>query len=255
MRLVTFNIWNGRSPGVARVDLNRLAHAIRTLAPDILALQEVDQHQPRSLEADLAGIAAEAMECVDHRYVAALAGTPGGLWAAAGDEAPTTGPTFGNALFSRYPVRSWEVLRMPGAGPLLTIPFPGPRHAVIIGDEPRLALIADIETPHGVARVASTHLSFLPGGNLVQLRQLTRHLADGAAPTLIMGDLNLPASIPAVVTGYRPLARHRTYPAVHPLVQLDHLLLKGELRPVRHTAALRLAVSDHRALLADLVDD
>jgi len=255
MRLVTFNIWNGRSPGVARVDLDRLAHAIRTLAPDILALQEVDQHQPRSLYADLAAIAAEAMGCVDHRFVAALTGSPSGLWAAAGDAAPTTGPAFGNALFSRYPVRSWEVLRMPGAGPLVTIPFPGPRPAVIIGEEPRVALIAVVETPHGVARVASTHLSFLPGPNLGQLRRLTRHLKDGAAPALIMGDLNLPGGIPSVVTGYRPLARHRTFPAVHPLVQLDHLLLKGELGPVRHTAALRLAVSDHRALLADIADD
>ena len=121
----------------------------------------------------------------------------------------------------------------------MTIPFPGPRRAVIIGDEPRLALIADIETPHGVARVASTHLSFLPGFNLGQLRRLTRYLEHGTPPTLIMGDLNLPGGIPAAITGYRPLARHRTYPAVHPLVQLDHLLLKGELGQVRHTAALR----------------
>ena len=255
MRLATFNIWNGRSPGENRVDLDRLSDAIRTLAPDILALQEVDQHQPRSLDADLAAIAAEAMECVDHRFVAALAGPPGGLWVPAGDGAPTTGPTFGNALFSRYPVRSWEVLRMPGVGPLVTLPLPGPRRAVIIGDEPRLALIADIETPHGVARVASTHLSFLPGFNLGQLRRLTRHLAHGTPPGLIMGDLNLPGGIPAAITGYRPLARHRTYPAAHPRVQLDHLLLKGELGQVRHTAALRLAVSDHRALVADLADD
>ena len=255
MRLATFNIWNGRSPGEHRVDLDRLANAIRTLAPDILALQEVDQHQPRSLDADLAAIAAEAMECVDHRFVAALAGPPDGLWVPAADGAPTRGPTFGNALFSRYPVRRWEVLRMPGAGPLVTLPLPGPRRAVIIGEEPRLALIADVETPYGVARVASTHLSFMPGFNLGQLRRLTRHLEQGRSPALIMGDLNLPSGIPASITGYRRLARHWTYPAVHPLLQLDHLLLKGELGSVRHTAALRLAVSDHRALLADLADD
>src|SRR3954447_15011170 len=103
MRLATFNIWNGRSPGLPRVDLDRLAHAIRALAPDILALQEVDQYQPRSLDADLASIAAEAMECVDHRFVATLAGSPGGPWVPAGKGAPATGPTFGNALLSRYP--------------------------------------------------------------------------------------------------------------------------------------------------------
>jgi endonuclease/exonuclease/phosphatase family metal-dependent hydrolase len=118
-----------------------------------------------------------------------------------------------------------------------------------------VALIADIETPHGVVRVASTHLSFLPGCNLVQLTRVTGRLEQGTPPTLIMGDLNFPGRVPAAIIGYRPLARHRTYPAAHPLAQLDHILLKGDLGQVRHTAAPRLAVSDHRALLADLADD
>jgi endonuclease/exonuclease/phosphatase family metal-dependent hydrolase len=90
MRLATFNI-NGRSPGENRVDLDRLANSIRTLAPDILALQEVDLYLPRSHDADLAAIVAEAMECVDHRFVAALAGTPGARWVEVGEGAPITG--------------------------------------------------------------------------------------------------------------------------------------------------------------------
>src|SRR3954454_13580945 len=129
MRLATFNIWSGRSPGAPRGDLDRLAPAIRALAPDILALQEVDQYQPRSLDADLAAIAAEAMGSVDHRFVATLVGSPGGVWVPSGDRAPTTEPTFGNALLSRYPVRSWDVFRMPGAGPLVTLSRPAPRPA------------------------------------------------------------------------------------------------------------------------------
>jgi endonuclease/exonuclease/phosphatase family metal-dependent hydrolase len=142
-------------------------------------------------------------------------------------------------------------------GPARTSPsrFSAPDALPVIGEEPRVALIADIETPHGVVRVASTHLSFLPGCNLVQLRRVTRCVEQGKPPALIMGDLNLPGRVPAAIIGYRPLARHRTYPAAHLLVQLDHLLLKGELGQVWHTAALRLAVSDHRALLADLADD
>jgi hypothetical protein len=136
------------------------------------------------------------MECVDHRFVAALAGTPGTRWVEAGDGAPITGPAFGNALFFRYPVRTWEVLRMPGAGPHLTLPLSGPRPAAIIGEEPRAALIADIETPHGVVRVASTHLSFLPGCNLVQLRRVTRRVEQGKPPALIMGESEPPRSRP-----------------------------------------------------------
>jgi endonuclease/exonuclease/phosphatase family metal-dependent hydrolase len=254
MRLATFNI-HGRFPGENRVDPDRLATSIRTLAPDILALQEVDLDQSRARDADLAAVVADAMECVDHRFVAALTSTPGARWVEAREEAPIMGPAFGNALFSRYPVRSWEVLRMPGAGPHFTLPLPGDRRAAVLGEEPRVALIADIETPHGVVRVASTHLSFLPGHNLLQLTRLAQRVEQGTPPTLIMGDLNFPGRVPAAIIGYRPLAKHPTYPATHPLVQLDHLLLNGELGQVRHTAALRLAVSDHRALLADLADD
>jgi endonuclease/exonuclease/phosphatase family metal-dependent hydrolase len=232
-----------------------LANSIRTLAPDILALQEVDLYQPRTRDADLAAIVAEAMECVDHRFVAALAGTPGARWVEAGDGAPITGPAFETPYSPATPSAAGKCCGC--LGPARTSPsrFSAPDALPVIGEEPRVALIADIETPHGVVRVASTHLSFLPGCNLVQLRRVTRCVEQGKPPALIMGDLNLPGRVPAAIIGYRPLARHRTYPAAHLLVQLDHLLLKGELGQVWHTAALRLAVSDHRALLADLADD
>jgi endonuclease/exonuclease/phosphatase family metal-dependent hydrolase len=89
MRLATFNILHGRSPDDGRVDLGRLASAVRDLDADILALQEVDRDQPRSGGADLTAVAAEAMGALDHRFVAALAGTPGALWSAAtGEEQP-----------------------------------------------------------------------------------------------------------------------------------------------------------------------
>ena len=160
MRLATFNI-NGRSPGENRVDLDRLANSIRTLAPDILALQEVDLSLPRSHDADLAAIVAEAMQCVDHRFVAALAGTPGAGWVEVGD-----GTNHGPGVWQRpvLPVPRPQLV-LGCLGPARTSPsrFPGPGRVAVIGEEPRVALIADIETPHGVVRVASTHLSFLPG--------------------------------------------------------------------------------------------
>jgi endonuclease/exonuclease/phosphatase family metal-dependent hydrolase len=42
MRLATLNILHGRSPSDGLVDVGRLADAVRTLNPDVLALQEVD---------------------------------------------------------------------------------------------------------------------------------------------------------------------------------------------------------------------
>src|SRR3712207_7770418 len=79
----SFNILHGRSPVDDRVDVERLATAVKTLDADVLGLQEVDRDQPRSLGADLTAVAAEAMGAVDSQFVAALSGTPGGTWMAA----------------------------------------------------------------------------------------------------------------------------------------------------------------------------
>ena len=88
MRLVSFNVWSGRAllpRGASRsqaraADLDRLREAVVGLAPDVLALQEVDRRQSRSQHADLAAVAAEAMGATDYRFVPTLAGTPGALW-------------------------------------------------------------------------------------------------------------------------------------------------------------------------------
>jgi endonuclease/exonuclease/phosphatase family metal-dependent hydrolase len=77
VRIATFNILHGRSPSDDRVDVERLAAAVKDLDADVLGLQEVDRDQPRSMGADLTAVAAEAMGAVDSQFVAALAGTPG----------------------------------------------------------------------------------------------------------------------------------------------------------------------------------
>ena len=264
MRLATFNILNGRSPADGRVDLERFAAAIRVLDPDVLGLQEVDANQSRSHGADLTEVAADAMAAADHRFVAALDGTPGARWIPVPDEvaADPSGygeslaghPLYGIALLSRFPVRSWEVLRLPSIGPHFPFPVPGARRSVLVGEEPRSAVIAEVDTPAGPLLVANTHLSFLPGWNVTQLRRIVRRLHRVAGPALIMGDMNLPAVVVTRMAGYRPLATRPTFPASRPLVQLDHLLLRGELGPVRHVEAIRLPVSDHRALVVELGD-
>ena len=113
MRLVTFNILHGRSTHDGEVNVGRLAQSVAVLDADVLALQEVDCIQPRSALADLTSIAAGAMGAVTHRFVAAVAGTPGATWMAAdGHEQPGTAG-YGIALLSRYPALSWQVLRLP----------------------------------------------------------------------------------------------------------------------------------------------
>lgn len=252
VRVTTFNILHGRSLADGRVDVPRFAESIRRLDSDVLALQEVDRDQPRSQGADLTAVAADAMGAVAHRFVAALSGTPGATWiAATGDEQPGAA-SYGIALLSRDPVQRWEVVRLPAIRAKVPVVFPGRRVPQLVGDEPRVALVARIETASGPLTVATTHLSFIPGWNVLQLRRLMAALATFDGPLLLTGDLNMRPARAAAASGMRPLANDLTYPAHHPQQQLDHILSRGEVGDTSRAGAVDLPLSDHRALSVDL---
>jgi endonuclease/exonuclease/phosphatase family metal-dependent hydrolase len=277
VRLVTWNVLHGCSPDDGRVDLDRFAAAVRSLDADVLALQEVDRGQARSQGADLAAVAAEAMGARDHRFAAALVGPPG-AWSAAPHEdrvggpgaaaadataaLPATAPerlealvdpsprepAYGVALISRLPVTSWRVVRVPPLPRPVPMLVGRPLRPAVVRDEPRVAIAAEVAADAGTLTVATTHLSFVPGWNLLQLRRLVRTLGCevGPGPLVLTGDLNTGARRAAWVSGLTGLAAGRTFPAPEPRTQLDHLLGRG----VRASdgAVHHLPVSDHRAL-------
>lgn len=249
MRLTTFNVLHGRSPADGRVDLDRFAAAIAQLDVDVLALQEVDRDQPRSLGADLTVVAAEASGAVAYRFAAALSGLPGGWLPATGQEFPGT-PLYGVALVSRYPVLAWDVVRLPALRVRVPLVVAGPR-LVIATDEPRVAVVARIDAPVGPVTVVSTHLSFLPFWNVVQLRRLLRAVSD-EEPVVLMGDLNMRPRLAAPATGMRTLAAGATFPAWAPSTQIDHILARGGLWARSAARVSRLPVSDHCALSVDV---
>ncbi len=251
MRIATFNILHGRTVGDG-VHPARLTECVRRLDPDILALQEVDLEQQRSGRADLTAVAAEAMGAVAHRFVAAISGTPGATWmAATGEEQPGTAG-YGIALLSRYPASSWQVVRLPRIPMRFPMYLPGPNRVKIVDEEPRAAVIAQLDTPLGPMSVANTHLSFVPGWNRRQLGRLVRDLKGLPGPHLLAGDLNL---TPAAVTrwsGLRPLATALTFPADAPTRQLDHILTDDPALCARDCTTPMVGISDHRPLAVDI---
>jgi endonuclease/exonuclease/phosphatase family metal-dependent hydrolase len=252
MRVATFNILHGRSVHDGSVGPDRLAASVKQLDADVLALQEVDCDQPRSAKADLTAVAAEAMGAVSHRFVAAISGTPGATWmASTGREQPGTA-AYGIALLSRFEVHDWQVLRLPRIPVPFPMYLPGPNRVQIVDEEPRAAMIGQLNSPLGPLTVANTHLSFVPGWNRVQLRRLIRDMRGFSGPRLLMGDLNMTPPAPSRWTRLRSLGEVNTFPADVPDRQLDHILTDDATLQVDHCSAPVLPVSDHRALVVDV---
>jgi endonuclease/exonuclease/phosphatase family metal-dependent hydrolase len=259
VRLATFNIMHGRSLRDGRVDPQRLHEAVAGLRADVLAMQEVDRGQQRSGGADLAAVAARALgDKVAHRFAPAVVGVPGAAFRAATiTDVDAAAPHYGVSLASRFPVRSWWLIWLPAAPVPAPVYVPGPGGGLrLVTDEPRVVLAALIEAPTGPVTVATTHLSFVPGWNVWQLRRALRALRELPAPRFLLGDLNLPGGLVRLASGWRTLARRATYPSPNPRIQLDHVLLDPQgsvgTPPVLGVETPAAPISDHRPLLVEV---
>ncbi|QDC26803.1 endonuclease [Georgenia yuyongxinii] len=263
LRLLTVNLQHALpavgSPRVGQpadgVSLTEAAAELRAVDADIVLVQEVDRHQPRSGRVDQAALLARELDLPHHRFAASLAGSATGL-ARRPRRSSVDGPAYGVALLSRYPVRSWHALRLRGGGVRLR------RGADLLGwslggwfpqvDAGRVCLAAVVETPGGPTTVAVTHLSVFPDVARRQLARCVRALAVLPGPRVLGGDLNLPPAAVEEVTGWTALAVAPTFTNARPRTQLDHLLGDG-VRPAGTGRAHHLTISDHAALSAEVV--
>jgi endonuclease/exonuclease/phosphatase family metal-dependent hydrolase len=249
VRIATWNILSGRRPGATAVEPGSFAAAVAELDADLLGLQEVDRAQPRSGGHDLTSLAASAMGATTALFAPALVGLPQ-RWRTADGSEPDDVPAYGVALLSRYPVTGWGTVRLPGATVPVPYRWPGDRLPSLVRDEGRVAIVAVVQTRSGPLTVVTTHLSFLPVWNGVQLRRLRHSLAPGGGRVVLLGDLNMGRRRAERLTGLAPLATGPTFPAHAPNRQIDHLLARGLM--ATSGGPVLLDVSDHRALVAEL---
>jgi endonuclease/exonuclease/phosphatase family metal-dependent hydrolase len=217
LRLTTFNVQHGQS-AVGEVDIALLARSCASLGSDVLALQEVDRHLRRSLDADTAAEVAAAC----------------GMTFVFGAAIEIRGGRFGNALLARGTIDDVEVVALPDP-------------------EPRSGIVARVTPTSGVAiSVVCTHLG-LRGAGEEQLPVLLAALRDRPGPHALLGDLNLDVDVVerlAGAAGFSRVESGPTWPAKAPRRTIDHVLLDGLVATA--SAVPTLPVSDHRPLVVEV---
>jgi endonuclease/exonuclease/phosphatase family metal-dependent hydrolase len=247
LRLTSWNLLNGRSlvDGSASKETLQvgISHFLAEFKPDLLAIQEVDDLQSRSGGIHQTRVIAELMGTDHWHYQPTLFGTPGGEWSTREHE---DSPSYGIALISRVEVKRFHIKELgtvPFGAPL-AIPTPKGIRIRYVPDEPRVVVAAELIDG---TIVASTHLSFVPGFNLKQLRAAERWLRTLGERVILMGDFNLPWGLASRATPLRSLTASKSYPSWSPKVQFDYILASDgiEGREFVHGQAL---ISDHRPI-------
>ena len=246
MRVISWNLLHGQKiPPTGtqnwQVELETAAKTVSDkMQPDFLALQEVDNFQSRSGFINQSKLIAESMQLKHWAYLPTLIGTPGEKWRAVKDlnQAIITSEnhqsndvaSYGIALATNQPIKKLYVKKLGRSliGMPLLIPKDNGKGVrfIYVKDEPRVALIAELENGF---TIATTHLSFVPGVNIFQLNKLSSFLKKLAGISVLMGDLNLPANLPSKLSGFRSVLSQSTYPSWGPKIQFDYIMARKSL--------------------------
>jgi len=237
-RILTYNVH--RCVGVdRRLDVGRVADVIARLAPDIVALQELDVGRLRTKGVDQAHEIARRLDMAFHFHPALK----------------VEEELYGDAVLTSLPERLVK-----------TGPLPG--HPRIAALEPRGALWLEIEVDGRPVQVINTHLGLVPREQHLQAAHLAgpAWLGDPACtgPTILLGDFNATTSsvvhraITARLRQSRALAPRTsptaTFPSTFPVLRIDHLFVSNEI-VVKDVFtpfdALCRVASDHLPLVMD----
>ena len=266
MRVISWNLLHGQKiPPTNSQDWQaKVVSAAKKVAdelqPNFIALQEVDYFQSRSELTNQTKLVAQSMQLKYWAYLPTLIGTPGEKWRSVKDLKNSIitessidknlKASYGIALATNWPIKKLYVKKLGRSiiGMPLLIPKDNGKGVrfIYVKDEPRVALIAELENGY---TIATTHLSFVPGVNIFQLNKLSSYLKKLPGFALLTGDLNLPANLPSKFSGFKSIISQATYPSWKPKIQFDYIMLrKSEIRivssikPMKSTAT---GISDH----------
>lgn len=260
LRLGSFNIahgrglsegnYNGESNEIRLERLHAIGDLLRRLDLDMVVLNEVDFDAHWSGGVDQANIIASR---AGFTHVIEQTNFDLGL--------PGWRVRFGNAVLSHYPLVDPEVIDHPSLERWKTL---------LIGN--RRSVACTIEAPQGPIRLIGVHLDpYDEATRIAAARVLGEHIEDRHLPLVIAGDFN---TAPRGLDGAEPVERrtavsllldaglaagegidgsprHLTWPADHPSIIIDWILVTPDLRVIDHQA-LATELSDHRPIIDEI---
>jgi endonuclease/exonuclease/phosphatase family metal-dependent hydrolase len=229
VRVLSYNIHHGEGVD-GRLDLERIARVIRSVEPDLVALQEVDRRATRSGSVDQP----------------AELGRLTGLQAVFGPNIPLQGGDYGNAVLSRWRILRSENHHLPN----------------VDAGEQRGVLEVHIESPVTKTRVVlwATHFDHRrpDAERLASAEAIRARLArQSTEPALLVGDLNDVPTSPTLASLSSDWTRTNTeilptIPVGKPARQIDYVLFRpaSRWRAVETRVLEEAVASDHRPLFA-----
>lgn len=244
------------------------------LSPAVIGIQECDFGLARSGNTNQIAEIAAALGAAHFAFAPCIIGTPGEKWrklnandqrvisnqdhSAITIDSENFAGGYGIAIATSIEVRKWHRLDL-GNSPIgmpLLIPGdesgPGKVRPIYIHDEPRVALAATLANGF---TIINTHLSFVPGFNIKQLRTLKRWASviekETGTIAIIMGDLNLPKNLPVIGSHWKSLNTQYTYPSWGAKIQFDYILSKAPVK-TKALATVTSGVSDHLPLSVEI---
>ena len=232
-RIASYNIHKARGLD-GRTRIERIARVLQQVDADIIALQEVINHEGRSIQDHQASYLAEQF----------------GKFHAIGETRKHHGAAYGNVTLSRW---KFELVRQVDLS--------------VSGREERGVLRTDIRLGRNLLHVFNVHLGTAVRERRLQaVKLMDRDLlraVDIAGPRVVLGDFNewmhglvtRTLSAEFHLTDLRKfLSRTRTYPAILPLLHLDHMYYDHHIQVEEarfHRTRAALIASDHLPLVAD----
>jgi len=219
---MTWNIAAGHG------DLSRVANQIRSINPDVVALQEVDvKWSERSAFVDQA----DSLSTLLHMNVRF------------GPIYDISSRQFGVAVLSRYPIVGSTNHQITRLSTQQQNPVPAKAPGF-------LETVLDVAGTR--VRVFSTHLDYGadPSVRTTQVREMMEVISTSKMPTILAGDLNATPTAPELaplMNAFKTLETPMTYPAGAPAKRIDFILTDGF--GMSHARVDSTDASDHRPVI------